>query len=602
MLLDISGNTFSSLGNPQDADAMAFISAAGISDTTQITAIDNLVKDLKTANIWTKMQVIYPVVGGTANSHKYNLKDPRNADAAFRLVFSGSWTHSSTGMKPTTANIANYAESYFNPSANTSLNSTHLSIYVRQSASTSMIPVGIITDTPFYFYQINASSSANGGNTILNGQATNFATVTGVTDSKGFWLGTRTTASLTSLYINGLPNTSSTASSSISPNAILTYGARRNLQTSSFDLPSNQEIAFSSIGSGLTASEVSAFNTIVEAYQTSLSRQVITSTTISRPTQATLPTVTYNPKQIYGNDLYVWVNMTDWRNMYNSQTGSTNIPSTGYVPATSATAPSNHTSVRRMEDMAGNFTGSNSSRKFYSISTLSDAIIPDSNVTGTSYFSNVFNNNQLDSNKGFFSGTSIESTNLRHVVNLTQPINFLATNSTLTICNYMYMSYGGTPVGNNYSLGITFPRFVTTPWLGFGGFSNSFNLSFYLPSSSTSNSVNMWSNNWPTSYTQYNNKTIMLTAVISGRGYDIYANNVLLTSGTIPTAVTYPFSAAGTTYQIGIGHQPAFGGFYQSSRPIWEGFIANSYTSPQQINLLYDYFRVKFKDRQGDLA
>jgi hypothetical protein len=83
MLLDISGNTFSSLGNPQDADAMAFISAAGISDTTQVTAIDNLVFNLKQNNLWNKMYAIYPFVGGTSEiNHKYNLKDPRDLDEA----------------------------------------------------------------------------------------------------------------------------------------------------------------------------------------------------------------------------------------------------------------------------------------------------------------------------------------------------------------------------------------------------------------------------------------------------------------------------------------------------------------------------------------
>jgi len=48
-----------------DADAQAFITAANITNTTQQSAIDTLVKSLKTANIWTKMKAIYPFVGGT---------------------------------------------------------------------------------------------------------------------------------------------------------------------------------------------------------------------------------------------------------------------------------------------------------------------------------------------------------------------------------------------------------------------------------------------------------------------------------------------------------------------------------------------------------
>ena len=70
-----------------DPDAQAFITAASITDPTQQSAINQLVVDLKGYSIWTKMSAIYPMVGGTASSHKFNLKDPRDLDAAFRLVF-----------------------------------------------------------------------------------------------------------------------------------------------------------------------------------------------------------------------------------------------------------------------------------------------------------------------------------------------------------------------------------------------------------------------------------------------------------------------------------------------------------------------------------
>jgi hypothetical protein len=67
-----------------DVDALAFIAAASITDSTQQSAIDTLVKSLKSANIWTKMKALYPFVGGTATTHKFNLKDPRDLDAAYR--------------------------------------------------------------------------------------------------------------------------------------------------------------------------------------------------------------------------------------------------------------------------------------------------------------------------------------------------------------------------------------------------------------------------------------------------------------------------------------------------------------------------------------
>ena len=96
-------------------DAQAFITAAGITDPTQISAINSLVNGLQADGIWTKMKAIYPFVGGTATTHKYNLKDPRDLDAAFRLVFNGGWTHSSTGATPNGTN--GYADTKLVPSS-----------------------------------------------------------------------------------------------------------------------------------------------------------------------------------------------------------------------------------------------------------------------------------------------------------------------------------------------------------------------------------------------------------------------------------------------------------------------------------------------------
>ena len=87
-----------SVVNAVDADAQAFISAAGITDLTQAAAINTLVNDLKTYGLWTKMKAFYPMVGGTAASHKFNLKDPRDLNAAYRLTFFGGLIHDSNGV------------------------------------------------------------------------------------------------------------------------------------------------------------------------------------------------------------------------------------------------------------------------------------------------------------------------------------------------------------------------------------------------------------------------------------------------------------------------------------------------------------------------
>lgn len=108
-------NSFSipSSGGPViivDANAQAFITAANITDPTQQSAIDNLVIGLKTDGIWTNMSAIYPFVGGTASSHKWNLKDPRDLDVAYRLAFFGGWTHNANGITGNGTNT--YADTF----------------------------------------------------------------------------------------------------------------------------------------------------------------------------------------------------------------------------------------------------------------------------------------------------------------------------------------------------------------------------------------------------------------------------------------------------------------------------------------------------------
>jgi len=97
-----------------DPDAQAFITAADITNPTQQSAIDNLVIGLKADGLWSQMTAIYPFVGGTAAAHKYNLKDPRDLNAAYRLTFFGGWTHDSRGITGNGTNT--YADTYFSGS------------------------------------------------------------------------------------------------------------------------------------------------------------------------------------------------------------------------------------------------------------------------------------------------------------------------------------------------------------------------------------------------------------------------------------------------------------------------------------------------------
>jgi hypothetical protein len=45
-----------------------------------------------------KFMAIYPLVGGTQSTTKWNLKDPRDLDAAYRLSFYGNPVYAGTGI------------------------------------------------------------------------------------------------------------------------------------------------------------------------------------------------------------------------------------------------------------------------------------------------------------------------------------------------------------------------------------------------------------------------------------------------------------------------------------------------------------------------
>src|SRR5690554_5895834 len=90
---------------PIDDDAQAFLDAAkpffsptyfadiGVSETDFNRAISDFYVSLKDNLIYDKLKAFYLNVGATAGAHKFNGKDPRDLDAAFRKSYFGGITH-----------------------------------------------------------------------------------------------------------------------------------------------------------------------------------------------------------------------------------------------------------------------------------------------------------------------------------------------------------------------------------------------------------------------------------------------------------------------------------------------------------------------------
>ena len=254
-----------------DPDAQAFITAAGITDNTQKTAINTLVVDMKGYGIWTKMKAIYPFVGGTASTHKWNLKDPRDLDAAFRLVFLGGWTHSSTGAFPNGTN--GYADTKCNMSTNYSVNtSVHISYYSRTTGAFTSQDIAVYNNTTFTALAIQRATFPNQSFFAANETVNYIGTVD--TNGAAFYISNRTALNVNNGWINSTKVATGTNTAGTRPNLNM-FLANMNVNGApDAGLYGKRECAFATIGDGLTDTEAANFYTAVQAFNTTLIRNV----------------------------------------------------------------------------------------------------------------------------------------------------------------------------------------------------------------------------------------------------------------------------------------------------------------------------------------
>jgi len=269
----LGGNTgiyLASLTPSVDPDAQAFITAAAITDPTQQAAINTLVVDLKGYSIWTKMKALYPFVGGTASSNKFNLKDPRDLDAAFRLTYGGSVTHSSNGL---TGGINGFADTKFNDSTNfTSNTNASFSVYTRTN---------FVNDLNFYTL-IGCSTDLNVSAMTIRGTTGNeFLGLRDSISSRIIGVISNRLAGQYLLTKDGTNRRYFKNSSNINTSAnLVSNAANRNLYLLADNYSggtgyyAQHTIAFAHIGDNLTDTEAANFYTAVQAFQTTLGRQV----------------------------------------------------------------------------------------------------------------------------------------------------------------------------------------------------------------------------------------------------------------------------------------------------------------------------------------
>lgn len=249
-------------GVTYDADALAYFTAnTAITSDADKNAINTFYLGLKSDGIYTKMKAMYLPLWSSATANKWNLKDPRDLDAAFRLTFATGWTYSSGGMTPANA----FANTFLNSFSNIN-NAGHLSYYSRtQTISTTQNDIGNINNSivPAVSCFIASTSTIDvgyHGSTSLNTQQN-------ISDKRGFVISSKLSSTSLKLYKNGtLQNTVTTSNTINTPNLNIYLGARNNNNTA--DTFSTKQLSFASIGDGLTDTEAANFYNRVQTLMT----------------------------------------------------------------------------------------------------------------------------------------------------------------------------------------------------------------------------------------------------------------------------------------------------------------------------------------------
>lgn len=243
-----------------DAAAQLFITNTGISSPAQKTNINNLVLGLKTDGLWIKIIAFYPMIGGTASSHKYNLKDARDLDVAFRLNFYGGWLHSSAGVQGNGVN--SYANTFIVPSNNMDINSFSLFFYNKSNTAEQTADIGANQASTSSLVALYAGGSTE--QLRFFGAAFQGAYNT-LPDTRGL-VGFTKNSLLVEGFLNGNKINERANVISKSNDLSLYIGARNNDRVA--DYFSSRQGSCYVICSGLTATEITKLNQRIQNFET----------------------------------------------------------------------------------------------------------------------------------------------------------------------------------------------------------------------------------------------------------------------------------------------------------------------------------------------
>lgn len=240
----------------------------------QLTLLDTFVLALKTGlsitNLSDAFDAMYILAGETEESSLKNLvKNAHHCAKVNTPTFTA--LEGFTGIPVSNS----YLDTNYNPSTQAvrlSLNSASIGSYSRTNNNGAYCDIGYVKTTAaitnFYIYPRLTDVFYYPNSCAVNQDVAN-------TDSRGFFISSRTAVNLTTGYRNGNPvDTDATASNTLLSLKITLLG-RRRVDTGLADSISINQLSFAFIGRGLSGPEVTVLTNAIEAYMDANSKGVI---------------------------------------------------------------------------------------------------------------------------------------------------------------------------------------------------------------------------------------------------------------------------------------------------------------------------------------
>jgi len=240
----------SSIAYVLDVDASKVIEAVRSTGVTITPAMMHyahyLISNMKAIGTWSLCSAVYGFVGGTAASHKFNWKDLRDVDAAFRLSYEGSQTNDSNGIKNNSAAAGNALLTHLNVNSGFSYNNFHFGLYINQVGLSTQDDIGVIQTTGSEAYIMGSN---------VEGTTQRFVTLPSVSSvsvissqKTGFFCGSKINTAINANFTGKKYTAVGSITSTVSSATKIRIGTR-TVSSGTFDtLSSVSRYSFASIG------------------------------------------------------------------------------------------------------------------------------------------------------------------------------------------------------------------------------------------------------------------------------------------------------------------------------------------------------------------